>query len=162
MYGRKFSDSILQVEIRYGRYFPLIFELKQVGLHTEGSIFVSVYGLLFWEIIFDADVKFVFQSPYQSSPLDLHHFAFYQSRKAKIHKKLEQIVDCKIVSRLYRSHSFLASVDDILIELATKFMKYESTQCSCVNWSYSLQILLDVTSCLPLSVLACIMKAFAK
>jgi hypothetical protein len=43
--------------------------------HAEGSIVTTIFGLLFWDVIF-ADVPGVFETPYQSAPLDLGEDTF--------------------------------------------------------------------------------------
>jgi Fanconi-associated nuclease 1 len=37
------------------------------GAHMEGSVYSTLYGLLMWDIIFDASVPFVFQTPFQGT-----------------------------------------------------------------------------------------------
>jgi fanconi-associated nuclease 1 len=61
------------------------------GFHSEGSIFNIIFGLLFWDIIFDSEVPYVFQSKYQMAPLDLHTESFYLSREEKIKKRVNDI-----------------------------------------------------------------------
>ncbi|GFT37748.1 hypothetical protein NPIL_467591 [Nephila pilipes] len=54
------------------------------GIHGEGSTFISIYALLFWDIIYDGSIPDVFISPYQTHPLDLNSESFFQSRKDQI------------------------------------------------------------------------------
>ena len=61
------------------------------GIHCEGSVIQTLYGLFMWNIIF-ANVPDVFQTPYQSAPLDISYPSlFYQSRKIAIENRLAQI-----------------------------------------------------------------------
>jgi hypothetical protein len=46
-----------------------------------------------WDIIFDATIPFVFQTPFQDCPLDFSSEAFYQSRREKIEERLELITN---------------------------------------------------------------------
>lgn len=39
-------------------------ERNQIGLHCEGSVFRSLFGMLMWDIIF-SNVLGVFQTPFQ-------------------------------------------------------------------------------------------------
>ena len=45
------------------------------SFHAEGSIVTTIFGLLFWDVFF-ADVPGVFETPYQSAPLDLGEDTF--------------------------------------------------------------------------------------
>ena len=61
------------------------------GVKGENYIIPAIYFLLFWDEIFDDDVPLVFQSKYQSFPLDFFEKDFYINRKTKIDKKLDMI-----------------------------------------------------------------------
>ncbi|NWW60977.1 FAN1 nuclease, partial [Ifrita kowaldi] len=60
------------------------------GIHGEGSTFITLYGILMWDIIF-MDVPDVFRNSYQTSPLDLYTDSFYENRKAVIEARLQQL-----------------------------------------------------------------------
>lgn len=60
------------------------------GSHNEGGIVRMLFGLFFWEVMF-ADVEDVFQSPYQTYPLDLSTSWFVKNRKQWIEDLLKQI-----------------------------------------------------------------------
>jgi Fanconi-associated nuclease 1 len=60
-------------------------------LHCEGAVLNTIFGLLFWEIIFDASVPMVFQSPYQAAPLDFGTETFYEARRRRIDERIAQI-----------------------------------------------------------------------
>jgi hypothetical protein len=36
-------------------------------MHCEGEVFRALFTLLFWDIIYSADIPFVFQTPYQGT-----------------------------------------------------------------------------------------------
>ncbi len=61
------------------------------GYHSENSIITTLFGLLFWDILFMDDIPGVFESPYQVSPLDLGTVYFYETRKDAISKRLAEI-----------------------------------------------------------------------
>ena len=63
------------------------------GVHDEGSIVKSLFGLIFWDIIYEHFVRDVFRSSYQRAPLDLWSGEFYGNRKERIDKRLETL--CK-------------------------------------------------------------------
>ncbi|KAK6753836.1 hypothetical protein RB195_013056 [Necator americanus] len=51
------------------------------GVHAEGSIWHTVLGLLFYDIIFDHSVKDVWLSELQANPIDLNSRALYENRR---------------------------------------------------------------------------------
>jgi hypothetical protein len=55
------------------------------GVHAENQALPALYNALFWDIIYYDKVKYVFQSPYQTFPLDLFSIDFYENRKKLIH-----------------------------------------------------------------------------
>ena len=60
------------------------------GYHTEGGILRTLFALLFYDILF-AYVPAVFQTPFQTCPLDLHTDAFYATRLSEINVRLAEI-----------------------------------------------------------------------
>eukprot|EP01080_Neovahlkampfia_damariscottae_P006638 gene6638-10803_t len=86
--------------------------------HTESSIFVTIFGLLFWDIIY-MDIPCVFQTKFQTSPLDFRTIAFYPQRKKEIDERLEEI-----------------KKDGKMEELINKtWENYEGKANACINWS---------------------------
>ncbi|XP_023789910.1 fanconi-associated nuclease 1 isoform X2 [Cyanistes caeruleus] len=61
------------------------------GIHGEGSTFITLYGILMWDIIFMDDIPDVFRNSYQTAPLDLYTDSFYESRRAVIEARLQQL-----------------------------------------------------------------------
>ncbi|KFM82475.1 Fanconi-associated nuclease 1, partial [Stegodyphus mimosarum] len=61
------------------------------GVHGEGSTFISLYALLFWDIIYDGSIPDVFISPYQTHPLDLNSDSFFHTREKLILSHLENM-----------------------------------------------------------------------
>ncbi|KAI0780638.1 hypothetical protein BD413DRAFT_619127 [Trametes elegans] len=51
------------------------------GFHCEGRIVTTLFGLLFWDVLF-APVPGAFETPYQAAPLDLAEDTFYYARQA--------------------------------------------------------------------------------
>ncbi|KAK8162681.1 hypothetical protein IWX90DRAFT_436055 [Phyllosticta citrichinensis] len=60
------------------------------GAHTEGSILTTLFALLFHDVLF-AYVPHVFQTPYQSAPLDLSSDAFFAARSSLVRHRLAEI-----------------------------------------------------------------------
>ena len=63
------------------------------GVHDEGSTIKGLFGLIFWDIIYEHPVPDVFRSSYQHVPLDLWSGEFYKNRKERIDMRLETL--CK-------------------------------------------------------------------
>ncbi|XP_027759470.1 fanconi-associated nuclease 1 isoform X1 [Empidonax traillii] len=61
------------------------------GIHGEGSTFLTLYGILMWDIIFMDDIPDVFRNSYQTAPLDLYTDSFYESRRDAIEARLQQL-----------------------------------------------------------------------
>lgn len=66
------------------------------GVHDEGSTVKSLFGLIFWDIIYEHPVPDVFRSSYQQVPLDLRSGEFYRTRKEGIDKRLETLCKCDV------------------------------------------------------------------
>ncbi|KAF9431030.1 hypothetical protein BGZ94_000029 [Podila epigama] len=60
------------------------------GYHSENSILATLFGLLFWDILF-APQPGVFETLYQTEPLDLRTDAFFLNRQQMILGRLEDI-----------------------------------------------------------------------
>ena len=58
--------------------------------HCEGRIVCTLFGLLFWDILF-ADVPGAFETKYQSAPLDIASDCFYYAREGLIKERLAEI-----------------------------------------------------------------------
>ncbi len=60
------------------------------GYHCEGRIVTTLFGLLFWDIIF-TPIPGAFETPYQTAPLDIFEDTFYHAREGLIEKRLDEI-----------------------------------------------------------------------
>ncbi len=65
------------------------------GAHCEGGAWSSLFGLLFYEALFDASVPDALRAPLQAGPLDLDEpgGAFYAARAACIEARIAAIAD---------------------------------------------------------------------
>ena len=59
-------------------------------LHSEGRIVYTIFGLLFWDIIFTI-IPGAFETPFQVAPLDIDTDTFYHSRRELFDKRLAEI-----------------------------------------------------------------------
>ena len=62
------------------------------GYHTEGGLLHTLFALLFHDVLF-AYIPNVFQTPFQTCPLDLHTDAFYPARVSEINARLAEIAN---------------------------------------------------------------------
>ncbi|KAK3825425.1 MAG: hypothetical protein J3Q66DRAFT_105131 [Benniella sp.] len=66
------------------------------GHHSENSILLTLFGLLFWDILFSPQPG-VFETSYQTEPLDLRTDAFFLQRQDMIMERIENIAKSKII-----------------------------------------------------------------
>ncbi|KAI4151200.1 MAG: hypothetical protein L6R39_002082, partial [Caloplaca ligustica] len=71
------------------------------GYHSEGGIMRTLFGYLFYDVLFTY-VPNVFQTPFQTCPLDLHTDSFFSSRFSEIHSRLNEISNGGAVGILRR------------------------------------------------------------
>ncbi|NWV24153.1 FAN1 nuclease, partial [Origma solitaria] len=106
------------------------------GIHGEGSTFITLYGILMWDIIFMGDVPDVFRNSYQTFPLDLYTDSFYENRRDVIEARLQQL------------HT--ASSETLAKLVADVWTTQEGKAAALVNWGrfISLQQVQSLVSCL--------------
>lgn len=116
------------------------------GYHSEGGIVRTLFGYLFYEVLFTY-IPNVFQTAYQTCPLDLHTDAFYPSRASEINHRLVEIANGE-ASRL------LQEVYD---------REHEKQTCVVgIDWSYEFDDLLEIVKCFRGEALATICKVMAQ
>ena len=64
--------------------------LSGAGMHCEGGVWATLFGLLFWSVLF-ADVPGVFRTPFQSAPLDMCADTFTDARRELVEGRLQEI-----------------------------------------------------------------------
>ncbi|KAL1944729.1 hypothetical protein VTO73DRAFT_3159 [Trametes versicolor] len=96
--GEEVSVEMLALQYYEGKGFK--------GFHCEGRIVTTLFGLLFWDIIF-APVPGAFETRYQSAPLDLAEDTFYYVRQPLADARLAEIKDgraAEILEAAYDEH----------------------------------------------------------
>ncbi|CAO3572251.1 unnamed protein product [Mortierella alpina] len=66
------------------------------GFHSENSILSTLFGLLFWDILFYPQPG-VFETLYQTEPLDLRTDAFFIQRQDMIMERIETIAKSTVI-----------------------------------------------------------------
>lgn len=117
------------------------------GYHSEGGILRMLFGLLFYDILFTY-VPNVFQTAYQTCPLDLHTDAFYGARVSEINRRIVEIGNGE-AERLLK---------------AVWQREYEPKTCVVgVRWEeYELEDLLEIVRCFKGEALGVVMLTMAQ
>ncbi|TVU12362.1 hypothetical protein EJB05_46003, partial [Eragrostis curvula] len=114
------------------------------GTHSEGGIWMTIFGLLMWDVMF-SDMEDVFQSKFQTAPLDLETDDFYESRKGLVESQLKKIQD--------------GMTEEMLI---SSWELHQGTSCRGVNWNrHSLMDLRAIVACIGGHRLASLLRHLA-
>lgn len=116
------------------------------GYHSEGGILRTLFAYLFFDILF-LYVPNVFQTAYQTCPLDLHTDAFYPTRQSEINHRLVAIANGA-------ASKILRSVDAAHRERRTCVVG--------LNWDYKLDDLVELAECFRGEALAAVCKVMAQ
>ncbi|GAA5968795.1 hypothetical protein JCM3765_001268 [Sporobolomyces pararoseus] len=122
-------------------------ELALEQFHSENGVLTSIFALVFWDIIF-APVDGVFETAYQSAPLDLATDAFAIVRRPAIDARLAAIAKGEAVS-------FLIATDERERPLNTWAVG--------INWErFSREDLVEIVECIGGPALASILTVFVE
>ncbi|KAG7448357.1 uncharacterized protein BT62DRAFT_767164 [Guyanagaster necrorhizus] len=116
------------------------------GFHSETGILTTIFGLLFWDIIF-ADVPGAFETKFQTAPLDIAEDSFYYARKELIQTRLRKIEDGKAAD---------------ILERHDRTYRASKTWCVGVKWDYPKEDLLEIVQCFKGESLATICHLFCE
>ncbi|KAF2675470.1 hypothetical protein BT63DRAFT_445297 [Microthyrium microscopicum] len=116
------------------------------GYHSEGRISRTLFAYLFFDVMF-LYVPNVFQTPFQTCPLDLHTDAFYPTRMSEINHRLVQIENGM-------APSIIKEVWDANSEKQTCVVG--------LDWAYELEDLLEISQLFSGYALATICKVFCQ
>lgn len=133
------------------------------GYHSEGGIVRTLvnarvsrisemlteslqFGYLFCDVLFTY-IPNVFQTAYQTCPLDLHTDAFYPSRASEINHRLVEIAN--------------GDAEKLLQDVYDR--EYEKQSCIVgIDWSFEIADLLDIVRCFEGEALATVCKVVAQ
>jgi len=116
------------------------------GYHAEGGIIRTLFAYLFYDILF-VYIPNVFQTEYQTCPLDLHTDAFFPCRASEINHRLVEIGN-GAAERLIRE---------------VYYRECEKKTCIIgLNWDFELDDLLEIVSCFDGAALSIICKVMAE
>lgn len=116
------------------------------GYHAEGGIVRTLFAYLFFDILF-VYVPNVFQTAYQTCPLDLHTDSFYPTRASEINHRLVDIAN--------------GDAGRIIREVAEQ--EGEKQTCAVgLNWDYEVDDLVELAECFNGNALAAVCKVMAQ
>ncbi|KAM3420325.1 Fanconi-associated nuclease [Cercospora zeina] len=116
------------------------------GYHSEGRILRTFFAYLFFDILF-LYIPNVFQTAYQTCPLDLHTDAFYPSRISEVNTRLNEISNgdaAKLIQSVWDAH------------------REKQTCIVGLDWTFELSDLLEIASCFPPAALSTVMKVMVQ
>lgn len=116
------------------------------GYHSEGGIVRTLFGFLFYDILFTY-VPNVFQTPFQTCPLDLHTDVFYPSRASEINHRLVEITNGDAERIIREVHGREGAAQPCAIG---------------IDWSFELDDLVEIVQCFRGEALATICKVLAQ
>ena len=121
-------------------------DLGWKGYHSEGGIVRTLFAYLFFDVLFTY-IPNVFQTPYQTCPLDLHTDAFYPSRASEINHRLMEISNGDaetILKNVYENE------------------KGKQTCVVGLHWDFAIEDLLEIVRCFQGEALATLCKIMAQ
>ncbi|KAK3298844.1 VRR-NUC domain-containing protein [Chaetomium fimeti] len=116
------------------------------GYHSEGGILRTLFAYLFYDVLF-VYIPNVFQTPFQTCPLDLHTDAFYPARTSQINHRLVEIAN--------------GEAERILRDVHER--EHERRTCVVgLNWDFEVDDLADLVACFDGGALATVCKVMAQ
>ncbi|KLJ10183.1 hypothetical protein EMPG_09884 [Blastomyces silverae] len=116
------------------------------GFHCESGIVRTLFGYLFYDVLFTY-VPNVFQTPFQTCPLDLHTDSFYPTRASEINHRLAQIANGDAEKLIREVHDREAEKETCAIG---------------IDWSFNLSDLVEIVQCFRGEALATVCKVMAQ
>ncbi|KAF8559868.1 hypothetical protein OG21DRAFT_1431070 [Imleria badia] len=103
------------------------------GVHCETRVIAMLFGLLFWDVIFES-IPGVFETPFQTAPLDIAEDSFYHARKVLMDERLAVIEAGKAAN---------------LVRDVDTNHRASGTWCVGVQWDlFSTEDLVDIVTCI--------------
>ena len=116
------------------------------GYHSEGGLLRTLFALLFYDVLF-VYMPNVFQTAYQTCPLDLHTDAFYGSRLSEVNARLNEISNGAAEGILRRTWDAHAERRTCVVGL---------------DWGFEREDLCSVVRVFPPEALSCVCKVLAQ
>ncbi|KAF7362260.1 Fanconi-associated nuclease [Mycena venus] len=139
------KDGTVNVETRALQYYDEVHGFK--GFHSETQVLTTLFGLLFWDIIF-AQIPGAFETPWQVGPLDIGEDTFYYARRERIEARLTEIKNGQ-------ARTILAENDE----------RYRENKTCCIGVSWDVcgrEDLIEIVECLSGESLSSICRLFCE
>lgn len=138
-----YNDIICSVEELAIQHYTLQYGFK--GIHSESSIWTTLFSLIMFDAIFQPGIPDVFCTPFQTAPLDFGYASFYNSRKISIDSILEDVENGGAARRIKLSWN-----------------ENHGTMVRGINWNLlPLEELLEIVHCVSPICMAAICRALA-
>ncbi|KAI5804461.1 hypothetical protein EDC01DRAFT_643509 [Geopyxis carbonaria] len=116
------------------------------GHHAESSLPRTLFAYLFYDLLF-LYLPNVFETPYQTAPLDLFTDAFYPSRASEINHRLVEIGNGAAPAIVKRVHDEIGETKPCVVGL---------------NWGFDINDLVDIVACWDGEALAAMCRILAQ
>ncbi|KAI9684186.1 MAG: hypothetical protein M1829_003456 [Trizodia sp. TS-e1964] len=116
------------------------------GFHSEGGILRTLFAYLFYDVLF-LFIPNVFQTAYQTCPLDLHTDGFYAARLPEINQRLVAITNGSAAE---------------LIRAVDARCREKQTCIIGLDWAFALSDILEIVNCFDPAALATICQVMAQ
>ncbi|KAJ3155895.1 Fanconi-associated nuclease 1 [Geranomyces variabilis] len=123
------------------------------GLHVENALFHHIFGLLFYEVLYATNTQcpHVFQTRYQTHPLDFFTDEFYIGREPAISARCHEIET--------------ASIDDLVAECASMDIALRDRRVKGVGLAWDAMThdqVVEILSCMEVPALGSVMRRMAE
>ena len=119
------------------------------GIHCENSFFRQVFGLFLWDAIFRDDLPHVFQTRFQSAPLDITTSHFYSSRRAQIESILARVRNM--------------DAEKIKKHVLGMFSQHSGVRCVGVRWdAWDPEQFAEICACIGGAALAAVCDCYSR
>ncbi|KAJ7668675.1 VRR-NUC domain-containing protein [Mycena polygramma] len=138
------KDGPVNVETRSLEFYE---EQGFKGFHSETQVLTTLFGLLFWDIIF-APVPGAFETPWQTGPLDIADDSFYYARQDSIETRLTELKNGQARSILEKND-----------------VRYRDDKTCCIGVKWDMcgrDDLLEIVECLGGNALSSICRLFCE
>jgi len=116
------------------------------GFHAEGGIVRTLFALLFYDVLF-AYVPNVFQTAYQTCPLDLHTEGFVEARRSEVNARLAAIAN---------------GDGEVIIRQVWETQGERRTCVVGLDWNFELEDLCEIVKCAGGERLSTLCKVMAE
>lgn len=123
------------------------------GFHTEGGIIRTLFALLFHDILVSY-VPNVFQTPFQTCPLDLHTDAFYPTRASEIEARLAEIGNGDAPKLIKSAYDVLDAEDENCIGRKTCIVG--------LDWTFDKADILEISACVAPQALVTVCRVLCE